>query len=401
MDPFPLELSLPTYAERAQRSQRFKEGDEALLNLKFGYFGEVGGLLAALKKAHRDKLLETERDFAKEELGDALWYLVAIAHAKGISASDLGNAALAALRSHYGEASKAPAVSVTFRNLDSLIQAQVGLTESQSELLSTLAAAAGELAAAIGPQADIRNIAPLETSLGEHLGLLARVAASFRLSLSVVASDNLIKIADRWPGPDPRYVDPFDPIERYPTYEQLPREFAVDFEERVHGEHRYVAQSINGIFVGDRLTDNSVVEDGYRFHDVFHLAYIAHLGWSPVIRGLLKRKRKSRPEVDENQDGARAAIIEEGIATWIFNHAKQRGDFFEGVERGELAFGLLKQIRQMVRGYEVERCHLWQWEYAILDGFKVFRQLYAARNGRVHVNMDDHTLHFEPLESGV
>ncbi|MEN2469325.1 hypothetical protein [Burkholderia sp. GS2Y] len=62
----------------------------------------------------------------------------------------------------------------------------------------------------------------------------------------------------------------------------------------------------------------------------FHLAYVAHLGWSPVIRALLKLKRKSDPKLDENEDGARAAIIEEGIATWIFNHADHH-DFYENM----------------------------------------------------------------------
>jgi hypothetical protein len=46
--------------------------------------------------------------------------------------------------------------------------------------------------------------------------------------------------------------------------------------------------------LGDDLTDNAYVDDGYRFHDVIHLALIAHLGWSPVVRGLMRRKRKSK-----------------------------------------------------------------------------------------------------------
>lgn len=393
------DLTLTTYSERAQKSQRFGSGSEALQNLSFGYFGEVGGLLAALKKASRDKLLETERDFAAEELGDALWYLLAVAHAHGIKPATLGEVALELLRSHYQEHSKAVDGEVSFKNIDALIQAQVQRREDRSQLLSDLAAAAGELAAATGPQTDIRNSTTTTKFLGNHLALLSRVAASFRLTLEEIAAENLAKIADRWPGDDPEYIDPFDPDEDYPEYEQLPRNFVVAFDERVNGDRKHVVQSIRGVFVGDRLTDNSVEEDGYRFHDVFHLAYVAHLGWSPVIRGLLKRKRKSKPDVDENQDGARAMIIEEGIATWIFNHAKARGDNFAGVERGQIAFGLLKQIRQMVRGYEVDECPLWQWEFAILDGFKVFRELYEAKRGRVHVDMKAHTLVFEPMDT--
>jgi hypothetical protein len=51
------------------------------------------------------------------------------------------------------------------------------------------------------------------------------------------------------------------------------------------------------------------------------------LGWSPTLRALLQLKRKSRPEIDENEDGARASIIEEGISTWIFNHGARNADF--------------------------------------------------------------------------
>ena len=90
-------------------------------------------------------------------------------------------------------------------------------------------------------------------------------------------------------------------------------------------------------------------------------------------------------------------IIEEGIATWIFNHAKKR-HFYEDVEPGKLDYGLLKQVHSMVSGYEVDACPLWQWEQAILDGFRVFRELRKPghRGGTVIVNMTDHTLTFEP-----
>ena len=394
----PSDLTLTAYSKRAQKSQRLGSGTQALQNLSFGYFGEVGGLLAALKKLNRDKLLETERDFAAEELGDALWYLLAVTHAHGVKPATLGEVATELLRTHYLKHSKALEGEVSFKNIDTLVQAQVQYGEDRNQLLSELAAAAGELAAAIGSQKNTRNSDVATQFLGNNLALLARVAASFALKLDEIADKNLAKIADRWPGDKAEYIAPFDPIAQYPEYEQLPRHLTVEFDERVNGDQKHVVQSISGVFIGDRLTDNNVEEDGYRFHDVFHLAYVAHLGWSPVIRGLLKRKRKSKPDVDENQDGARAMIIEEGIATWIFNHAKARGDNFAGVERGQLAFGLLKQIRQLVRDYEVAACPLWQWEFAILDGFKVFRELYEAKRGRVHVDMETHTLVFEPMD---
>jgi hypothetical protein len=65
-----------------------------------------------------------------------------------------------------------------------------------------------------------------------------------------------------------------------------------EFIERKLGSKLMVVQRLYGLNVGDPLTDNSHRPDGYRFHDVFHMSYAVHLGWSPVLRALLKLKRK-------------------------------------------------------------------------------------------------------------
>ncbi len=91
-------------------------------------------------------------------------------------------------------------------------------------------------------------------------------------------------------------------------------------------------------------------------------------------------KRKSKPEVDEAEDGARAALIEEGISTWVFNHAA-RLNFFENLT--SLDYGLLKAVHELVVGYEAERCPLWLWEEAILQGYAAFRELQKYRCGLV------------------
>lgn len=228
-----------------------------------------------------------------------------------------------------------------------------------------------------------------------HLAELAIACASFNLRIEDVARANLEKILSRWPGDEETvYHSPFDATA--PEHERFPSEIRMVFEERGTPETGYVVQSLHGVFIGDRLTDNSNEPDDYRFHDVFHLAYVAFLGWSPVLRALLKRKRKSDAKKDENEDGARAMIIEEGIATWIFNHAKGH-KFYVDAKPGALDYGVLKQIKSMVEGYEVEKCKLWQWEKAILTGFAVFRDLQKHRRGTVVVDVLQHTMHFEPL----
>lgn len=394
----PPALTLSAYAASAKQSDRFADDPEGLRNVRFGYFGEIGGLLAALKKVKRDQLHETDTKFAAEELGDALWYLVTIADLGGVPPIALGEACALSLRRRFHEVEKTTVEEVTFRSIDAIVAAQ-GEDEQANrvQLLGELASTAGVMAEDGREQKDFREEPGLADRLGRCLGLLARTTAAFGIRLEDVARSNLSKIKDRWPDPETPYHAFFDSSQTYPPHEQFERTFTVKFEQRKEGDRQLVVQSINGVFVGDRLTDNSAKPDGYRFHDVFHLAYVAHLGWSPVIRGLLKRKRKSKPEIDENQDGARAMIIEEGIATWIFNHAYKR-DFYSHVQVGKLEYGLLKQIRSMVDGYEVDRCPLWQWELAILDGFKVFRSLLENNGGLVHVDMNSHSITFEPLE---
>jgi hypothetical protein len=104
-----------------------------------------------------------------------------------------------------------------------------------------------------------------------------------------------------------------------------------------------------------------------------------------VTRALLRLKRKSKPLVDEIQDGARAVLIEEGVATWIFGQAKQL-NFFAGMKAGDLSFDMLKVIRQFVAGYEPEACPLWLWEEAILQGYEAFRFLREKRRARLRID---------------
>lgn len=43
---------------------------------------------------------------------------------------------------------------------------------------------------------------------------------------------------------------------------------------------------LDDVPVGDVLNDNAYREDGYRFHDLTHLAFLAHFGYSAVIAQL-------------------------------------------------------------------------------------------------------------------
>jgi NTP pyrophosphatase (non-canonical NTP hydrolase) len=383
-------LTLSSYETRSKGSNQFAGTADAVEQLRYGFFGEVGGLLSAVKKSNRE-LGPKQRDTALEELGDALWYLAAIAREYGLKLENLGKIALKDLQQRLGVQQERAAKPMTFLEFDGLITLCHGkLPDSQTSLLRELAVKTGNLFTSASSSIKLSQL------VAELLADIIMVAAIFNIKIETIANDNLLKIESRWPPKGAKPVDLFDA--KMPSYEQLPRSLSVNFVERELNGKKFVIQQIEGVNIGSRLTDNRVEPDGYRFHDVFHLAYMAHLGWSPVSRALLKYKRKSDPDKDENEDGARAIIIEEGIATWIFNHAAER-EYYSKVKEGKLEYGLLKQVKDMVKGYEVEKCPLWQWERAILYGFKVFRQLRDAKCGVVHINLNERKIWFEARTS--
>ena len=383
-------LTLTAYEDFSQTSNQFDGTADAIEQLQYGFFGEIGGILSAVKKASRE-MGAKEKDAVLEELGDALWYLTTIGVEWNFRLEDIGKVALADLQARLGVHNNRASKPVTFSEFDGLIALCHGkLPDTKNDLLRKLAGTTGKLFSESG-----RHNRPIGL-LAELLADIVMAASIFSLPLETIAQENLIKIESRWPRGTPKYVDLFDST--MPPYEQLPRSLEVNFIERELSGKKFVIQRISGVNIGSRLTDNRTSPDGYRFHDVFHLAYMAHLGWSPVTRALLKYKRKSDTNKDENEDGARAIIIEEGIATWIFNHAADR-NYYENVKEGKLEYALLKQVRDMVNGYEVEKCPLWQWERAILDGFKVFRELRDAMEGVVHVDLNEHRIWFSKVES--
>lgn len=235
----------------------------------------------------------------------------------------------------------------------------------------------------------------VKEELGDVMWYVAVLASKFSLDLSEVAKFNLEKIKSRYKGASDstdskRFFD-----SSFPQSQRIPRKFSIKFEEVVeHDGKMKVSLTKNGRRLGDDLRDNSYTQDGYRFHDVFHLAYAAVLGWSPVLRDLMGCKRRKVPSVDEVEDGGRAIVIEEGIAAFIFDYAS-RHKFLNDMTT--LDFDVLKVVKDMTRGLEVKARSWRDWELAILEGYKIFRILERHRAGIVTVNLQTRTLSFKPI----
>jgi NTP pyrophosphatase (non-canonical NTP hydrolase) len=404
----------------------------------YGLVGEIGSLVAAVKK----KILaeggatgwDQPNEEIKEELGDALWYAFALAQVVNDGPFDiLANDIDLLRREISGENERAqkiraaldPSTRVTFLEAAKSFPPPDGYRFDDYQALAfktartdghvllevclaVLFQLGAELLRSTLPDIEIslnKNVAdrPTNAVLGEVTWHICAMASVYHLSMDDVVAFNCEKVAFRSErgNPTPLHDDTREPAE------QFPRAFDVAF---VPVGPRKSRMYVGGEPLGDDLTDNAYKDDGYRFHDVLHLAFIAHLGWSPVVRGFMKKKRKSQNDmVDEVEDGGRAKVVEELVIKAIHSEGERQAQlsgrcFVEGPDRlfsdpSLITFQLLKTLRFYVHDLEVWKNAYWEWENAIFEGCAVFFELCKAKQGTVTVDLQRRKLTFVPRVS--
>ncbi len=237
----------------------------------------------------------------------------------------------------------------------------------------------------------------LSEELGDILWYVANVATKAGLRLEDIAAENLRKTQDRFIPPNRRYL--YD--EELPAEQQLPRSFTYRFShETVDGRRKMIMRDVtDGTQTGAPLTDNAYEEDGYRFHDAMHLAFAACLGWSPVLRKLLRDKKRitkrySHLAGDEHrakedaEDGGRAQVVEEAIVNLADVY------FTRNPGASTLDFGLLRHIKELTAGIEVSSRTTAEWEDALLQAFRVWNELRVHDGGRLEADLYEGTIRF-------
>ena len=438
-------MNINEYMAEAHKTDWLPTGElKHDINPRLGLAGEIGLLLTALKKEVRENrpTAAATRATIKDELGDILWYSATVAKRGGIDFQrDVLLANLIRIQSQDINTRDAPAplkrsVLLAGGELDAAIRRgseaihsfslyqQLAFSTShlrnKNALVPYLAriwSNAGELLTPFGSSRSLKkhkvnDFTLLSRSLGDIMWYVAGFASVYELDLDEVASENIEKIRSAFPSKDQMTPTPlYD--EDHPDLERFPRRFSVDFLE---ADCRTAVMLINGVRVGDPLTDNAYTTDrgdrklidGYRFHDSIHLAFTAVLGWSPVIRKLMMRKRKSIPEIDEVEDGARARIVEEMIAKIAHSHAVGIHEDRLFDESSRVNLNLLKDIVSLAEGLEVaggrngfQGCKYWEWEKAILEGFRIYNMLRRCRRGTVTLDLEERSVTFTELSKGV
>ena len=330
------------YMEMVEHTDHYSNFDiEKRIQISlYGLVGEIGSLTSAVKKIMLAGYKSASNNEVIEELGDVFWYLfnllsiLEISGTNNILKKDIihvkkevtdpgergdrirevlkkldgerlqhfrkkANEFLSLEDTTFSEYQKTAYLTARTENYVLNDVCVAVLWQLGAELLRHFTMPRMEL----GINKNIESRDP-ETVIGEIAWHLAAIASVHDIKLDKVIAQNVRKARFRSSAEESgSYYD-----ENFPKEEQLPRQFRIAFVSISSTQARMYYQ---GRPLGDDLTDNAYDEDGYRFHDVMHLANAACLRWSPVLRRMLKRKRKSSPTTDEVEDGARAAIVEE------------------------------------------------------------------------------------------
>jgi len=234
----------------------------------------------------------------------------------------------------------------------------------------------------------------LTEELGDVLWYISAIASHNNISLEEIGKVNLSKTKDRFDELNLNAIPRFD--KDYP--EQFPDSFIINFIEEQGENDLFEVKmlweqglDVEAIALGDPLTDNSRIPNDYRYHDVFHLGHIAFLGWSPVIRHLMKLKRKSDSITLDAEDRGRPQVAEEAITLIIYNYAKGN-KMLKASDRIDTE--LLNTIKQLVVDLEVSRVSSYQWERTIIESYKVFHLVLENRGGRILVSPKERKLQY-------
>ncbi|MDA3451082.1 MULTISPECIES: pyrophosphatase [Acinetobacter] len=363
------------YIENIRKTNKLDGIDSLLL----GLVGEIGSLMSPAKKLAREHEIYGKDKFRNdtiEELGDILWYFVALCEAYSCDFKNY------IINLDSPQKSNDEKSNLVFTSLPE--QPVVGKVNSidspeKKQKLLEFASQGMKLVDSI-----ISNNNVVYDEAINFLKKYQEIIIFLNISFYEIVESNIKKTASRFLDGinEPIYFD-----EGFDEDEQIPREFEI----HIILKNNKTYMKWNGVRIGDPLTDNHASKDGYKYHDVFHLAYAAILHWSPVFRALIKHKRKSNPFIDETQDGGRAIVIEEGISVWLYAQAKEH-NYFENTSI--LSYDILKTIQQFIKGYEVEKCSLSLWEKAILEGYKEFNQLKEKGQGKIIGNLDKRTIEY-------
>lgn len=245
-------MKLSQYQNKAKETDSIEWAKKNNIEIVLlGMIGELGSVASVFKKRERDgNAYSSFKEDLEEELGDLLWYVVETANRLEIKIS-----------TGYSEAENSDVYKRIYK-----IQRNVNKLVNHDEIHNFLSKGT----------CGTDNV--IEELIRCVVNDISAIAKYHDFDISSIADKNLEKTQSLFGGDTNTPALQFD--KECKLYEVMPRKFEIKFIKT--GKGKPIMQ-MDGMNIGDRLTDNSYKDDNYKYHDVFHLANVATLGWSPVF----------------------------------------------------------------------------------------------------------------------
>lgn len=303
-------MQIKHYAAFVSRTDQFSKGsgiDPRRIAI-FGLASEIGSIVSAIKKEALKEGGALSSPLAKtelcEELGDAMWYAFSLARIEDIgNDKDILLSDIQHLRDEIGvndargarirEVLTKPEVSIFFagattfendsrRKISDYQKLAFRTARTGGDTLLTVCSAVltqlgAQLMRHLLPDIEIKlntqlRSRTIDVILGEIAWHICAIASLYKIDMDEVALANVAKAGARQKRDD-RHTPLHD--RESPLTEQLPRQFEIEFRSIAKDTSQMYW---NGKELGDPLKDQHYEPDGYRFHDVMHLANAACLG---------------------------------------------------------------------------------------------------------------------------
>lgn len=413
---------------------------------RFGLVSEVGSILSALKKVilrQNSSTLASQitKGELREELGDALWYVGMCANVLR-DGQDIFSECLDEIQSlHVGKSADAARVEQLTdiqiedfvkkkaefdkqRSLDNFQKAAFCTARTDGDDLRDICIAVLQQLTAqlvrcyipesetneINTQVKEKNDLDVLTETAWHLAALATLN---ELKLSDIVETLQIKTGFRGESTRTKALD-----SRFPKQERFPDNFEIAFvpspKDKLVSEMFWLRKDGYHTKLGASLQDNHSDNDGYRYHDAIHVAFAVHLGWSPNLRKFMGLKRKSDKKTDSDEDGGRAAILEEMIILQVHTYASKLKYYINEAcgnplkqllekspfeEPNALTFEFIRDLHELSLGYEVDQSKEGDWKRAICSGYDMYVKL-QKEGGVLIASTIDKTVNYRPLTEG-
>ena len=238
----------------------------------------------------------------------------------------------------------------------------------------------------------------IEEELGDLLWYISAIASQFNLDLNKIAEENLKKIKAHYPRFNENNLFYMDGLydEKCPKDQRLPRKFSYKISEETDKDGLKVAiieDSETNEVLGNPLDDNSSIEDGYRYHDIMHLTFMATLGWSPVFRKfLIEKKVLEKRKNHKAEDSGRSQVVEEAIVLLAYTSMKNYQPW-NSLKR--IDSNLLYHIKNITQFIEVKNVPTHIWEKVLIKGLQLWEDLTKHSGGIIEGDLEKREIIFK------